>query len=140
DGVHFISMEHVEGLSLKELFRRPAARAFAPAVWLRVVADALSGLAHAHGLRDYDGKPLGIVHRDISPHNLVVSFDGVTKLLDFGIASAAGSEPGDGVTGKVAYMAPEQALGRADRRSDVFAMGVVLWELLCGRRMYDGVP
>ena len=140
DGVHFISMEHVEGLSLKELLRRPAARDFAPAVWLRVIADALSGLAHAHGLRDYDGKPLGIVHRDISPHNLVVSFDGVTKLLDFGIASAAGAATSGGVTGKVAYMAPEQALGRADRRSDVFAMGVVLWEALCGRRMYDGVP
>jgi ABC-type branched-subunit amino acid transport system substrate-binding protein len=141
DGAHFISMEHVEGLSLKEVVRHPAGRAFAPAIWLRVIADALSGLAHAHGLRDYDGKPLGIVHRDISPHNLVVSFDGVTKLLDFGIASAAGAEapaPAGALTGKVAYMAPEHALGRADRRSDVFAMGVVLWELLSGHRMYDG--
>ncbi|HET9623104.1 MAG TPA: bifunctional serine/threonine-protein kinase/ABC transporter substrate-binding protein [Kofleriaceae bacterium] len=142
DGVHFISMEHVEGLSLKELFRQPASRTFAPAIWLRVIADALSGLAHAHGLRDYDGKPLGIVHRDISPHNLVVSFDGVTKLLDFGIAattaSAAGAAaPASGLTGKVAYMAPEHAQGRPDRRSDVFAMGVVLWEMLSGRRMYE---
>jgi eukaryotic-like serine/threonine-protein kinase len=140
-GLHFISMEHVEGLSLRELFRSPRTRSFGPAIWLRVVADALSGLAHAHGLRDYDGKPLGVVHRDISPHNLVVSYDGVTKLLDFGIATAslgaAPAEPGV-LTGKVAYMAPEQALGHADHRSDLFAMGVVLWEMLSGRRLFDG--
>ncbi|HET7504129.1 MAG TPA: bifunctional serine/threonine-protein kinase/ABC transporter substrate-binding protein [Kofleriaceae bacterium] len=140
-GAHFISMEHVEGLSLKELFRSPRTESFAPAIWLRVVADALSGLSHAHGLRDYDGKPLGVVHRDISPHNIVVSYDGVTKLLDFGIASSIAShgagEPG-AVTGKAAYMAPEQALGRPDRRSDLFAMGVVLWEMLAGRRLFEG--
>ena len=145
DGTHFISMEHVEGLSLRDLFRSPRTRSFGPAIWLRVIADALSGLSHAHGLRDYDGKPLGVVHRDISPHNIVVSYDGVTKLLDFGIATASlGSDPGGelaepGVlTGKVAYMAPEQALGNADRRSDLFAMGVVLWEMLSGRRLFDG--
>jgi len=144
-GAHFISMEHVEGLSLRELFRSPRARGFGPAIWLRVVADALSGLSHAHRLRDYDGKPLGVVHRDISPHNIVVSYDGVTKLLDFGIATASltgaaprvASDPGV-VTGKVAYMAPEQARGHADRRSDLFAMGVVLWEMLSGRRLFDG--
>jgi serine/threonine protein kinase len=142
-GAHFISMEHVEGLSLRELFRCPRTRSFEPALWLRVIADALSGLQHAHGLRDYDGKPLGIVHRDISPHNIVVSYDGVTKLLDFGIATASFTgpmtEPGV-VTGKVAYMAPEQALGNPDRRSDLFAMGVVLWEMLSGRRLFDGEP
>jgi serine/threonine protein kinase len=141
DGTHFISMEHVEGLSLRELFRSPRTRSFGPAIWLRVIADALSGLSHAHGLRDYDGKPLGVIHRDISPHNLVVSYDGVTKLLDFGIATAslngASTDPGV-LTGKVAYMAPEQALGNADRRSDLFAMGVVLWEMLSGRRLFDG--
>ncbi len=140
-GTHFISMEHIEGLSLKELFDAPRTRELPPAFWLRVIADALSGLAHAHGLRDYDGKPLGIVHRDISPHNILVSYDGVTKVLDFGIAKAtpsgAATEVG-GLTGKAAYMAPEQALGTADRRSDLFAMGVVLWEVLSGRRMFDG--
>ncbi|HEX4418196.1 MAG TPA: ABC transporter substrate-binding protein [Kofleriaceae bacterium] len=141
DGAHFISMEHVEGLSLKALFRSPRTRELAPAIWLRVIADALSGLSHAHGLRDYDGKPLGVVHRDISPHNIVVSYDGVTKLLDFGIAATAAHHvPEAGVAGKLAYMAPEQACGRADRRSDLFAMGVVLWEMLSGRRMFDAEP
>jgi serine/threonine-protein kinase len=145
NGAHFISMEHVEGLSLKQLFHSRRTHGFGPAIWLRVVADALSGLSHAHGLRDYDGKPLGIVHRDISPHNIVVSYDGVTKLLDFGIATATltggaagGATEPAAVTGKVAYMAPEQARGSVDRRSDLFAMGVVLWEMLSGRRLFTG--
>ncbi|HEX7840603.1 MAG TPA: serine/threonine-protein kinase, partial [Kofleriaceae bacterium] len=140
-GAHFLAMEHVEGLSLKELFRAPCARSFGAEIWLRVIADALSGLAHAHGLRDYDGKPLGVVHRDISPHNIVVSYDGVTKLLDFGIALSRpgpGADPAPPVLGKVAYMAPEQARGQIDHRSDLFAMGVVLWEMLSGRRLFDG--
>jgi hypothetical protein len=135
-------MEHVEGLSLKELFCSPRSRGFGTAIWLRVTADALGGLQHAHGLRDYDGKPMAIVHRDISPHNIAVSYDGVAKLLDFGIATSrhgSGGEPGV-LTGKASYMAPEQALGSvaADRRSDLFAMGVVLWEMLSGHRMFDG--
>src|SRR5262249_16527679 len=129
-GVHFLAMEYVEGLSLEELFRAPRTRSFPAAIWLRIIADALSGLSHAHGLRDYDGAPLDIVHRDISPHNILVSYDGVTKLLDFGIAKAsltsATPEP-DVLVGKAAYMAPEQARGKIDRRSDVFAMGIVLW-------------
>jgi Protein kinase domain/Periplasmic binding protein len=142
NGAHFLSMEHVEGLSLKEMFRSEHTRAFGAAIWLRVIADALSGLSHAHSLCDYDGKPMAIVHRDISPHNIAVSYDGVTKLLDFGIATSrhgSAAEPGV-LTGKAAYMAPEQALGQvgADRRSDLFAMGVVLWEMLSGRRMFDG--
>lgn len=140
-GTHFISMEHIEGLSLRELFDAPRARELPASIWLRVIADALSGLAHAHGLRDYDGKPLGIVHRDISPHNILVSYDGVTKVLDFGIAKATPSGEATeigGLTGKAAYMAPEQALGTADRKSDLFSMGVVLWEMLSGKRMFDG--
>lgn len=137
-GAHFLAMEHVEGLSLKQLFDEPRSRALAPAIWLRVIADALSGLGHAHGLRDDDGKPLGVVHRDVSPHNVVVGYDGVTKLLDFGIATSRDHEPG-ALTGKACYLAPEQALGNvvADRRSDLFAMAVVLWEMLSGRRMFD---
>jgi hypothetical protein len=137
-GVHFLAMEHVEGASLKQLFDAPQSRALAPAIWLRVIADALAGLGHAHGLRDDDGKPLGVVHRDVSPHNLVVGYDGVTRLLDFGIATSRHHQPG-ALTGKACYLAPEQALGNvvADRRSDLFAMAVVLWELLSGRRMFD---
>src|SRR3954469_10114797 len=141
-GAHFLAMEHIEGLSLRELFASPKSRDFAPAIWLRVIADALAGLAHVHRLRDYDGTPLGVIHRDISPHNILVSYDGVTKVVDFGTALARhgrGSEPGV-LTGKLAYMAPEQILGRIDPRSDLFAMGVVLWEMLAGRRLFDGDP
>lgn len=140
-GLHFLSMEHIEGLSLKELFDSPRAREFPAAIWVRIVADALSGLAHVHGLRDYDGKPMGIVHRDVSPHNILVSYDGVTKVLDFGIAksSARGVATEVGaLTGKLAYMAPEQVRGSADRRSDLFAVGVVLWEMISGRRLHEG--
>jgi hypothetical protein len=139
-GAHFLAMEHIEGLSLRELFGSPRSRSFSPAIWLRVIADALNGLAHVHGLRDYDGTLLGVIHRDISPHNLLVSYDGVTKVVDFGTAlSRHGrtSEPGV-LAGKLAYMAPEQMLGRIDPRSDLFAMGVVLWEVLSGRRLFDG--
>lgn len=140
-GAPFLAMEHIAGLSLRELFRSPRSRGFGPAIWLRVIVDALSGLAHVHGLRDYDGTALGIIHRDISPHNIVVSFDGVTKLLDFGtsLSRHGGSEPGV-LAGTSAYTAPEQMLGRIDHRSDLFAMGVVLWEMLSGRRMFDGDP
>ncbi|HEX8111550.1 MAG TPA: protein kinase, partial [Kofleriaceae bacterium] len=139
-GAHFLAMEHIEGLSLRELFGSPRSRGFAPAIWLRVIADALAGLAHVHGLRDYDGTPLGVIHRDISPHNILVSYDGVTKVVDFGTALARhgrGGEPGV-LAGKLAYMAPEQMVGRIDPRSDLFAMGVVLWEMLAGRRLFDG--
>lgn len=140
-GAHFLAMEYIEGLSLRELFASPNSRGFLPAIWLRVIADALAGLAHVHGLRDYDGTPLGVIHRDISPHNILVSYDGVTKVVDFGTALArhGRSEPGV-LAGKLAYMAPEQMLGRIDPRSDLFAMGVVLWEMLAGRRLFDGDP
>jgi tRNA A-37 threonylcarbamoyl transferase component Bud32 len=140
-GVGFLSMEYVEGRSLDGLIRDPRTRSFGAAIWLRVIADALSGLQHAHGLRDYDGAPLDIVHRDISPHNILVGYDGVTRILDFGIAktalSRATTDP-DVLEGKAAYMAPEQARGQIDRRSDLFAMGVVLWEALAGRRLFQG--
>ncbi|HEX3765672.1 MAG TPA: bifunctional serine/threonine-protein kinase/ABC transporter substrate-binding protein [Kofleriaceae bacterium] len=138
-GAHFLAMEHIEGLSLRALSGSPRSRSFAPAIWLRVIADALAGLAHVHGLRDYDGTLLGVIHRDISPHNILVSYDGVTKVVDFGTALARHGRAEPGVlTGKLAYMAPEQMLGRIDPRSDLFAMGVVLWELLSGRRMFAG--
>lgn len=106
-------------------------------VWVRLIADALKGLHYAHELRDYDGQPLNIVHRDISPQNLFLTYDGVVKIVDFGIAKAALSSINTEVgiiKGKLGYMAPEQAQGvSVDRRTDIFSAGVVLWEFLANR-------
>ena len=115
---------------------------------VHVVCEALKGLDYAHRRTDDEGKPLGIVHRDVSPSNVLVSFEGEVKVCDFGIARAndvigdahAGSaahELGEALKGKAGYMSPEHARGEAiDARADVFAAGIVLWELAAGRRMY----
>jgi serine/threonine protein kinase len=111
-----------------------------PCIAARIASDALSGLHHAHELCDFDGTPLGIVHRDLSPPNIFVTYDGAVKLVDFGIAktalaSHAMTEIGS-LRGKLGYMAPEHISGaQVDRRADVYAMGVVLWELLAHRRL-----
>src|SRR5262249_61695312 len=100
--------------------------------------DAANALHYAHELNGATGKPLGLVHRDVSPANIMVSYDGVVKLCDFGIAKAAATtdhltNPGQ-VKGKYAYMSPEQTIaGQLDGRSDVFSLAIVLWELLCGK-------
>ena len=144
NGVYFIAMEYLEGQSLNKVLKEALRRKeiIEPEIGARVIADALGGLAYAHGLGDYDGRPLGIIHRDISPHNIFVTYDGHTKLVDFGIAKAAlsSTETEVGVLkGKVAYMSPEQAMGgRIDQRADVFAMGIVLWELLARQRLMTG--
>jgi serine/threonine protein kinase len=105
-----------------------------------VILDTLAGLHHAHELCDYDGTPLSIVHRDVTPHNVFVTYEGQVKVVDFGIAKAAGraSETRQGVVkGKVRYMAPEQAIGQAvDRRADLFSVGIMLWEASTGRRFW----
>ncbi len=139
---YFLVMEYIEGDHFGSLLRE-AARAsknIPPAVALRVVIDALEGLGAAHALADGDGKALGIVHRDISPHNILVGSDGIARITDFGVAKAEVrlSSTRDGqFKGKLAYMAPEQASsGFADQRSDLFGMGVVLWESLVGRRLF----
>jgi serine/threonine-protein kinase len=111
-------------------------------VALRILCDALAGLHCVHELLDESGAPLGLVHRDVSPHNLLVGSDGVTRVTDFGIALAAGrlasTRPDGTVKGKLQYLAPEQ-VGRKqlDRRVDVFAAGIVLWECLTGERLFE---
>jgi serine/threonine protein kinase len=138
-----IVMEHLEGQPLDVVHHTVRQRnAAGDLFWVRIIADALAGLAYAHELVDYERKPLNIVHRDISPQNIFVTYHGQVKLLDFGIAhsTAASNETQEGIVkGKVNYMAPEQAAGRpVDFRADLFAMGVVLWELLAGTRLVKG--
>lgn len=105
-----------------------------------VLLDSLAGLHHAHELADYDGSPLQIVHRDVTPHNIFVTYEGQVKVVDFGIAKAVGraSETRQGIVkGKVRYMAPEQAIGQpVDRRADIFSVGIMLWEAATGKRMW----
>jgi serine/threonine protein kinase len=141
EGALFIAMEYVEGLDLRELLRQCSRRRIAlpMAFALGIVCDVLHGLDYAHRRRDERGELLGIVHRDVSPSNVLLSFDGEVKLCDFGIASAASSSavPTPTIEGKAGYMSPEHARGESlDARADVFGVGVVLWELLSGRRMY----
>ncbi len=143
----FIAMEYVEGFDLNDLLRR-CSRAKVPMPFelgVHVVREALRGLDYAHRRTDDEGRPLGIVHRDVSPSNLLVSFEGEVKVCDFGIAHAndvvasRGSqhEIDEAIRGKAGYMSPEHANGQPiDARSDVFAAGIVLWELAAGRRMY----
>jgi serine/threonine protein kinase len=143
--VLYLAMEFVDGDSLSKLNRSCQKRGVTipTGVILRVLADACAGLHEAHELKDAAGQPLGIVHRDISPHNILISTRGIVKLIDFGIAktdSADATDAESGVLkGKIQYMAPEQALGRTvDRRADVWAVGAILYHLLTGRAPYDG--
>jgi serine/threonine-protein kinase len=138
----YIAMEYVEGLDLREMLRRCAKSKVALPIEfsLRVVIEALRGLSFAHRAKDDEGKPLGIVHRDVSPSNVLLSFEGEVKVCDFGIARAnalASELPEEAILGKAGYMSPEQARGEViDARSDVFAAGIILWEMLAGRRLY----
>jgi len=142
---YFIAMEYLDGQSIDSVMRHHgASKLFTPRMWATIAAEALSGLHYAHELTDYDGTPLGIVHRDVSPHNVFLTYDGEVKLVDFGIAKASlntiKTETGV-IKGKVTYMSPEQARGiDTDRRSDLFAMGVILWEAVTGRRLFVGDP
>ncbi len=140
-GVPHIVMELVEGIDLSTLLRQCCLRELALPIELRltILCEVLRALDHAHQATDERGEHLGIVHRDVSPSNVLLDFDGKVKLCDFGIAIAASREGGDPETieGKASYMSPEHARGEpVDRRADVFAAGILLWELLSGRRMY----
>ncbi|HEY6462218.1 MAG TPA: serine/threonine-protein kinase, partial [Polyangiaceae bacterium] len=137
-------MEYIHGESLAGLLRasRAAGQRVPPAVASAIVCGVLAGLHAAHEACSEDGAPLAIVHRDVSPQNVMVGVDGVARLLDFGIAKAAGrvhSTAQGQVKGKFAYMAPEQlTTEEVDRRADVFAAAVVLWETLTGSRLFRG--
>jgi eukaryotic-like serine/threonine-protein kinase len=142
DNAPIIIMEYLEGKPLSDL--RAERRGAVPLnIQLRVLADGLLGLHYSHELKDFDGRLLGLVHRDFTPHNLFVTYDGQAKVLDFGIAKLSGSlvETETGVIkGKLRYMPPEQILGdRVDRRSDLFAAGVIMWEAITGKRMWSDV-
>jgi serine/threonine protein kinase len=140
---YFIAMEYLEGQPLNRIVQRLGKDGrLTLAMHVRILIDALAGLHYAHNLADFDGTQLQVVHRDATPHNIFVTYAGQVKVVDFGIAKALGSsaETRAGVLkGKVSYMAPEQALGeKVDRRADVFAAGMMLWEALAGRRPFKG--
>jgi eukaryotic-like serine/threonine-protein kinase len=141
---YLLVMEYLEGQSLRRLANTLRAREgrFDYVMAAQIMADVLDGLHYVHEMRDYDGSPLGIVHRDVSPQNIFVTYDGTVKVLDFGIAKGAlnVTDTQSGVLkGKVSYMAPEQIdAGPIDRRADIFSVGVVLWELLTGDKLFKG--
>jgi serine/threonine-protein kinase len=144
DDQYFIAMEYLRGHSLKQVLARFQGRGGLPlSLHLYVLAEVLAGLHHAHDLADDHGRLLGIVHRDVSPQNVFVTYDGAVKLVDFGIAKsvAASHRTRPGVLkGRLSYMAPEQMrAGDIDRRADVFSVGVLLWEAAAGRRLWEGL-
>ena len=143
-GTFYIVMEYLAGESLAQVIKAGRAGqqpAFDPYLAARIVADAAAGLHHAHDLKDFAGIPLEVVHRDVSPGNIVVLYNGAVKVVDFGIAKAHGrvTSTQDGeLKGKYGYMSPEQIKNEPmDRRSDVFSLGVVLWESLAQKRLFQ---
>ena len=144
DGRHYLAMEYVDGVDLRDLLAAAARadRGVPYEVTLSIITAAAAGLDHAHRRCDAAGRPLRLVHRDVSLSNIMVGHDGAVKVVDFGIASTTISDvhtmPGV-VRGKASYMSPEQCLGDAlDHRTDVFALGVVLYELTTGTRCFHG--
>lgn len=140
----FLVMEYLEGQALHAILPRVGRTKMSLPAHLFVITKCLAGLQYAHDLRDFDGTPLQVVHRDVSPQNIFVCYDGQVKLLDFGIAKAAGSaaRTETGVfKGKLGYISPEQITGEpVDHRADIFSVGVMLWEALTWRRLTAGDP
>ncbi len=141
---YYMAMDYLDGRGLERVRRRArhVGKPLSLALQVRVLCEVLAGLEYAHNFADFDGTALGIVHRDVSPQNIFITFEGQVKILDFGIAKTIDStnETRAGVLkGKLSYMAPEQARGeRVDSRADVFAVGVVLWEALTGKQLRAG--
>src|SRR5262245_26238756 len=146
NGVLFLAMEWIEGVSVSELLRtaQECGVQIPLSVAIRIATQAAAGLHAAHELRDVDGELVGLVHRDVSPQNILVSFDGITKVIDFGIAKVKRDETDDAthsmqVRGKVGYLAPEQIMdGTTDRSVDIFALGTVLYVLTAGAHPFEG--
>jgi serine/threonine protein kinase len=141
DGEAFLVFEHLLGVSLATLLRHTFAKgeSVPPRIAVSMMVDVLHGLHAAHEANGDDGESLGLVHRDVSPQNILVGKDGSSRLLDFGIAKAAGraQTTGEGIVkGKRGYMAPEHLLGRTCRASDLYSAAVVLWEILAERRLF----
>jgi len=143
-GLLYLVMEYLHGETLKAAMRRGWSEEGAFPAWLaaRAIADAARGLHAAHQLTDREGKSLGLVHRDVSPENILITYDGLSSVIDFGVLRARGrrAKTAAGVVkGKLSHMAPEQLRGDpVDRRADVWSLGVVLWESTLGRRLFRG--
>ncbi len=138
-----IVMEYVDGQPLSVILTQSRDSGLLTLdLGVSILAKVLSALQYVHTLCDFSGAPLGLVHRDVSPHNVMVTYDGQVKLVDFGIAKLASTEhTSTGVIkGKITYMAPEQFVGETDHRADIFAVGVMLWELITRRRFWAGLP
>ena len=141
---YFIAMEYLFGKDLRRLTQKAKATATPLSLenTLYIVSRICAGLDYSHNLKDLQGRPLNIIHRDINPQNIFLTYEGQVKIIDFGIAKAAShnSHTHEGlIKGKLAYMSPEQATGKTiDHRSDIFSTGVILYELLAGRRMFEG--
>src|SRR5262249_28073493 len=139
---YFIAMEFLAGLNLSALKKKAAERlgGVPQDLAATLIAQACAGLHYAHERRLPDGQPLGVIHRDMSPQNLVITYEGLLKIVDFGIAKATGrtTRTATGmIKGKFAYLSPEQCSHQAlDRRSDLYSLGIVLWELLTGKRLF----
>jgi serine/threonine protein kinase len=142
-GSHYFTMEYVRGRDLGSVIATASKRGEGLLLEnaLAIVIGVAEGLHHAHEMCDANGKPLGIVHRDVSPSNVLITYGGTVKICDFGIAKAVAAQVRtDGaIKGKASYMSPEQCRGEPlDRRSDVFAMGILLYELTVGKRLFKG--
>lgn len=144
DNTYFIVMEYIDGANLKTLMQsfRRAGKRFPLKEASYIAMAACRALSYAHELRDYEGRHIGVVHRDVSPPNILLSRRGETKMTDFGLAKATTqlekTDPGV-VKGKFSYLSPEAAMGKeVDARADIFSLGIVLWEMLAGRRLFLG--
>jgi eukaryotic-like serine/threonine-protein kinase len=145
DDSYFMAMEYLRGQTMRTLQQKlnDAGKMLPPKFWARVLEYALDGLHYAHELRGDDGQLMGLVHRDFTPSNIMITYSGTVKVIDFGVAHVEAPTRHETrvgtIKGKIAYLAPEQCMAQpVDRRADVFAAGIVLWELLSRRKLFDG--